>query len=96
MPASSVLRFIVTFSFCLIVVATYAQNNQEISISGTLLMLDDKIPHVAGVAQVEFFLIPYTEMRYSQNTSSKSSRIDWNINDEKLFTDSKTRTGIHV
>ncbi len=48
----STLFLITAFCFCLIGVAVSAQEKEEVSISGQLLMFDDKTPHVACVVQV--------------------------------------------
>ncbi len=42
----------VVLCFCWVTFAGYAQDNEVVSISGTLLMLDDKTPSVACVVQV--------------------------------------------
>ena len=52
MLLSRTQRFpLILLYFSLITSIAYAQGNEEISISGTLLMLDDKTPHVAVVVQ---------------------------------------------
>ena len=42
---------IVVLCLCWVTFAGYAQDNEVVSISGTLLMLDDTTPHVACVVQ---------------------------------------------
>ena len=50
LPQTRLLGFVL-LCFCWVTFAGYAQDKQ-VSISGTLLMLDDKTPHVACVVQV--------------------------------------------
>ena len=42
---------IVVLCFCWVTFAANAQDDEVVSISGTLLMLDDTTPHVACVVQ---------------------------------------------
>ncbi|MFQ6042799.1 MAG: SdrD B-like domain-containing protein, partial [Candidatus Poribacteria bacterium] len=52
MQICHISRFLfICLCFCFFVPVAYAQNNAEVSISGTLLMLDDATPHVAVVVQ---------------------------------------------
>ena len=50
-PQTKRVGFVV-LCFCWVAFVANAENLEEISISGTLLMLDDKTPHVACVVQV--------------------------------------------
>ena len=94
LPQPRLLGFVV-LCFCGVAFAAHAQDDEVMSISGQLLMLDDKTPHVACVVQVVTPANNGDEPTVAATTlSDKSGKlseklVNLNIN-SKLFTKGET------
>ena len=72
MPISSVRRFCLTCCLWIMVFEASAQDPGEISISGTLLMLDDATPHTACVVEA---VLPASD-EYGESTITATALTD--------------------